>query len=464
MYATYGLVEGAQQFMNRKFELEKQGRGSFYDDLVVDYASELATNSKIDTDALSQVYISSIDEEEGQVRSVPMSTANSLFAKNSVGVDLNEITNQIISRQEKGRTVFQRGTTEYTKYTQWVANGSSGSYDISPEAKELINTSIVGLSYDQKVDALHDLQMFGKSFIVTQDEYDKMSENERADKIVITTKNLFDQSNEKEIERLLSIGLSHKMLNEVMLMESQEQVDPKTGEAGSDKFVLAPTSVTKNPINPAENYDVTSIMQIMSNASGGSYSLDDQADMTAAAELNPDLYKKVILKDGKFRYELNRNAKVTSISVPLKLDNNTIRSTGISSSSQNPWASIDQILVVKAYDSNGAQMLDKNSKPIFSFRVAGTVSSKKTTIKSDPNDKNYSEQTQTEELNMDLSKALSQSQLLSALSLFTKNEDFKNAYEMVLKNKKQNDSRFSESDPSDFRNAVLETLEYFSKK
>lgn len=461
-----GVIQGAQEFMKNKLDLESRGLSSYTDDLKINYLAELSKNAKFDIDANGTVYITTIGEDGETLRSVPLSEVKAMLY-NDIGANVDDITSDILKKQEKGKKVFQVGTTEYTKYI------SGGQTELSKEAKDLVRTATAGLSYAQKIDALSELQRSGQSFIVSQQEYDQMSEQERKDKIVVGIGDIFKKDKEAEIDRLLELGLSNKIFNELKVMESQEQVDPRTAASDTEKFITAPVQITKNPVNQDAAYNTEALFDIMSNAGGSEYilSIPENASEEEVAKaklekisdvnvmkLNPDLY--YYNKDLKTK-ALNTNASITAVSMPIKADQTAIRAAGVSSSSKNQWTNITGFVVIRNKDDRGYNVLE-NGKPRFSIRVQGSVSSKKTTTKTSKKDSNYLEQIQTEELNTDVSLPMSDPQLLSVWNVAVNgNKQLKEAYQTILTKNKQNDSTFSESDPDDFKQAVAETIEYF---
>ena len=456
-----GVIQGAQEFMKNKADLDSRGLSSYTDDLKINYLAELSKNAKFDIDANGTVYITTIGEDGETLRSVPLSEVKAMLY-NDIGANVDDITSDILNKQEKGKKVFQVGTTEYTKYI------SGGQTELSKEAKDLVRTATAGLSYAQKIDALSELQRSGQSFIVSQQEYDQMSEQERKDKVVVGIGDIFKKDKEAEIDRLLEIGLSNKIFNELKIMESQEQVDPRTASSDIDKFITAPVQITKNPVNQDAAYNTEALLNIMANAGGTEYNISipegaskEEIEKIKKAQkeldvnvmkLNPDLYHKGAL---------NTNASITAISMPIKADQTAIRASGVSSSSKNQWTNITGFVVIRNKDDRGYDVIE-NKKPRFSIRLQGSVSSKKTTTKTSDVDKKYSEQVQTEELNTDVSLPMSDPQLLSVWNVAVNgNKQLKEAYQTILTKSKQNDSTFSESDPDDFKKAVAETIEYF---
>ena len=457
-----GVIDGAQKFIEKKSELELKGLHSYTDDIKVNYLSELTENAKFDIDANGTVYITSIGDDGKTLRSVPISKiVEMLFA--DTGADVDSITQDILDKQEKGKKVFQIGTTEYTKFI------SGSKDDLSKEAKDLIGTSIKGLTYAQKIDALSDLQKGGQSFIVTPEEYDEMSDTERRDKIVVGVEDLFENKKEAEIERLLEIGLSNKIFNELKVMESQEQVNPSGADKKQAAVTMAPVRVTQSPVNQEEPYDVAAIIKTMGNAAGsivedisakeGDKNKTDyvtvKAGDTNVQRLNPDLF---------VNKELNKSAEISAVSVPLKMSAETLKSIGVKSSSKNPWVNINGFVVVRNKDGKGKVIMDKNGRDErVSVRLQGSVSSRKMSTKT--MGEGLTEQTQAEEVNIDLSPPMSQSELAVAwTSSLNANQELRKTFEMIVTKNKQNDATFSESDPKDFKKAVVETIEYFKGK
>ena len=360
-----GVIEGAQKFMEKKSQLDKDGLSSYTDDLKINYLAELAKNAKFDIDANGTVYITTISEDGKTERSVPLSEVKAMLF-NDIGADVDAITADILNKQEKGKKVFQVGTTEYTKYI------SGGQTELSKEATDLIRTSTKGLSYAQKIDALSELQKGGQPFIVYQEEYDEMSEEERKDKIVVGVEDVFKKDKEAEVDRLLEIGLSNKIFNGLKVMESQEQIDPKTGEVDAKDAISEPVGLNYSPVNQESPFDANAIIDIMGMAGGTEYKRDAKINDTGTKDLNKDLYAGD---------EFNANAKVSAVSIPIKSNANELKSLGISSSSNNQWANVTGFVVIDMVDDKGKKKLNANNDDLKSIRVIGSVSSKKTTTK-----------------------------------------------------------------------------------
>jgi hypothetical protein len=462
-----GVIQGAQEFMKNKADLDSRGLSSYTDDLKINYLAELSKNAKFDIDANGTVYITTIGEDGETLRSVPLSEVKAMLY-NDIGANVDDITSDILKKQEKGKKVFQVGTTEYTKYI------SGGQTELSKEATDLVRTATAGLSYPQKIDALSELQRSGQSFIVSQQEYDQMNEQERKDKVVVGIEDVFKKDKEAQVDRLLEMGLSNKIFNELKVMESQEQVDPAGADKKQAAITMAPTRATQSPVNQDEPYDVAAIIKTMGNAAGsivedvsaketdpnkpkGADYVTVKAGDAEVQRLNPDLFVKG---------QLNKNAEISAVSVPLKMSAETLKSIGVKSSSKNPWVNINGFVVVRNKDEKGKVIMDESGKsPRVSIRLQGSVSSKKITTKKSSLDKNFLEQTQSEDVNIDLSPPLSEPQLTvawpAALNL---NPELRKTFEMILTKNKQNDATFSESDPRDFKQAVVETIEYFKGK
>ena len=443
-----GVIQGAQEFMKNKADLDSRGLSSYTDDLKINYLAELSKNAKFDIDANGTVYITTIGEDGETLRSVPLSEVKAMLY-NDIGANVDDITSDILKKQEKGKKVFQVGTTEYTKYI------SGGQTELSKEATDLVRTATAGLSYPQKIDALSELQRSGQSFIVSQQEYDQMNEQERKDKVVVGIEDVFKKDKEAQVDRLLEMGLSNKIFNELKVMESQEQVDP-AGADGSDanKFVAAPVGITET--TSGDRYDLEGITKMMMSASDSPIAnWKDVIKSPGFVSENPDLYYKDPVSK-KMVYDVN-STKINALAVPGGIKQTEIGSIAISDYSGSQFKSIDGLVLVEQVSDNGVPKTELGTgNPIIGIRILGGIEKGTTTTEQETEGEAITKSVK-KSYGQGVSKPLKDQQLVSVFDTMRKNNKALNdRFNMISESMKKDG--LDMSNISSYRSAVIKTI------
>tara|TARA_B100001287_G_C22686496_1_gene534056 strand:- start:2106 stop:3785 length:1680 start_codon:yes stop_codon:yes gene_type:complete len=241
-----GLYGKMTAFKENFDKLQAEGKESEADSLKMQMMEEMTKNISFGVDGNGNVELRTPGTgdvaigPDGKVdptkaTRIPLSKFNDLMT-NENGVQLNDLTDRITDLEGAG-DIYQVGSREYTRYTGFAKEGGR---KLTDQQSALMDTAIAGLSQTEKIDALSRL---GGVF-TDEEEYNKLTEEEKKDALFVDPKNVmgYGVEMEREINEKLKLGLNNKLMNELVAKESSKPFQDPIERA------KAVSNATKEPL------------------------------------------------------------------------------------------------------------------------------------------------------------------------------------------------------------------------